>query len=339
MSKQANTKLIGGFVIGAVVLLIAGVLLFGSGKLFSHQKKFVLFFEDSVKGLNIGSQVDFRGVNIGTVTDIKIVLNKKDLSLRIPVFIEIEPKRITFDSTETESELTKLAARTGKEKIETFSQLLISRGLKAQLSMQSYVTGQLGIHLDFYPDKDTKLVGAEPSYTEIPTTESSLSALSKTLETIPIAEIADKVEKTLDGIEKLVNSPDLQETLVSLHQTIDQAHAFVRALDSQVMPLATSTRLTLSEAKKLFGNAAQLAHNLDVAIPPLIASLEGTSEAASVTMKDANKAMEGFTGANSPVRYELIKTLNELSAAARSFRVFAEYMQNHPEALIRGKGK
>ena len=96
MSKQANTKLIGGFVIGAVVLIMAGILLFGSGKLFSHQKKFVLFFEDSVKGLNIGSPVDFRGVNIGTVTDIKIVLNKKDLSLRIPVFIEIEPKRIAL---------------------------------------------------------------------------------------------------------------------------------------------------------------------------------------------------------------------------------------------------
>ena len=337
MSKQANTKLIGGFVIGAVVLVISGILLFGSGKLFSHQKKFVLFFEDSVKGLNIGSPVDFRGVNIGTVTDIKIVLNKKDLSLLIPVFIEIEPKRITFDGTE--SDLTKLVGTKGKEKIETFTQLLISRGLKAQLSMQSLVTGQLGIHLDFYPDKETKLVGAEPSYTEIPTTESSLSALSKTLENIPLAVIADKVEKTLDGIEKLVNSSDLQESLVSLHQTIDQAHEFVRALDSQVMPLATSTRLTLSEAKKLFGNAAQLARNLDSSIPPLIASLEGTSEAAGATMTGVNKALEGYAGANSPVRYELIKTLNELSAAARSFRAFAEYMENHPEALIKGKGK
>ncbi len=337
MSKQANTKLIGGFVIGAVVLVISGILLFGSGKLFSHQKKFVLFFEDSVKGLNIGSPVDFRGVNIGTVTDIKIVLNKKDLSLLIPVFIEIEPKRISFDGTE--SDLTKLVGTKGKEKIETFTQLLINRGLKAQLSMQSLVTGQLGIHLDFYPDKETKLVGAEPSYTEIPTTESSLSALSKTLENIPLAVIADKVEKTLDGIEKLVNSSDLQESLVSLHQTIDQAHEFVRALDSQVMPLATSTRLTLSEAKKLFGNAAQLARNLDSSIPPLIASLEGTSEAASATMTGVNKALEGYAGANSPVRYELIKTLNELSAAARSFRAFAEYMENHPEALIKGKGK
>ncbi len=92
MSKQANTKLIGGFVIGAVVLVISGILLFGSGKLFSHQKKFVLFFEDSVKGLTVGSPVDFKGVNIGTVTDIKIVLNKRGLALLIPVFIEIEPR-------------------------------------------------------------------------------------------------------------------------------------------------------------------------------------------------------------------------------------------------------
>ena len=76
-----------------------------------------------------------------------------------------------------------------------FTQLLISRGLKAQLAMQSFVTGQLGIHLDFYPDKDTRLVGAEPSYTEIPTTESSLSALSKTLETIPSQRLPTRLKK------------------------------------------------------------------------------------------------------------------------------------------------
>ncbi len=337
MSKQANTTLIGGFVIGAVALIVSGILLFGSGKLFSHQRKFVLFFEDSVKGLNIGSSVDFKGVTIGTVTDIKIILNKKDLSLLIPVFIKIEPNRITFDNTQ--SELKELVETQGIENIETFTQLLVSRGLKAQLSMQSLVTGQLGIHLDFYPDRPLRIVGAEPSYTEIPTTESSLSALSKTLENIPLAEIADKVEKTLDGIEKVVNSPELAGTLVSLHETVDEAHAFVKTLDSQVVPLAASTQLTLGEAKKLFGNAAQLARNLDSRIAPLIASLEDTSKAAGATLKSTNTAVEGFAGANSPVRYELLKTLNELSAAARSFRLFAEYLESHPEAVIRGKGK
>ena len=101
MSKQANTKLIGGFVVGAIVLTVAGILLFGSGKFFSHQRKFVLFFEDSVKGLNIGSAVDFRGVNIGKVKDIKVVVAKDDFSLLIPVFIEIDPDRITFESAES----------------------------------------------------------------------------------------------------------------------------------------------------------------------------------------------------------------------------------------------
>jgi paraquat-inducible protein B len=110
-------------------------------------------------------------------------------------------------------------------------------------------------------------------------------------------------------------------------------------LDSQVKPLATSTQLTLSDARKLFGNAAQLARNLDSRIPSLIASLEDTSKAAGETMKGANKAVEGFAGDNSPVRFELIKALNEFSSAARSFRVLAEYLENHPEALIKGKGK
>ena len=218
-------------------------------------------------------------------------------------------------------------------------QLLIDNGLKAQLSMQSLITGQLGIHLDFYPDRPLRLVGAEPSYKEIPTTEFGLAALSKTLENLPLAEIANKVEKTLDAIEKLATSPDLKQSLVSFHQTFDEAHVFLQHLDSQVKPLSTSTQLTLDEAKKFFGNGAQLARNLDSRIPPLIASLEDTSKAAGVTMKTADNAIERYAGANSPVRIELIKTLSEFSAAARSFRVLTEYLENHPEALIKGKGK
>lgn len=334
MSKQANTKIIGAFVVGAVALIVAGILLFGSGKLLSNKKQFVLFFEDSVKGLNVGSPVDFKGVNIGTVTDIRIVLNKEDLSLMIPVFIEIDPARLALGGTE--KEVRKLAEQRGTS---TLVQMLINQGLKAQLAMQSLVTGLLGIHLDFYPDKPLRMVGAQPDFTEIPTSQSSLSALSKTLENIPVAEIADKVSKTLDGIEKLVNSPDLKETVVSLHQTVDQAHAFLQNLDSQVKPLSTSTEHTLSEAKELFANASQLAVNLDSRIPKLLASFEDTSKAAGTTMRDANKVVEGFAGASSPLRTELIKTLNEFSAAARSFRVFAQYLESHPEALIKGKGK
>jgi paraquat-inducible protein B len=111
MSKQANTKMIGGFIVGAIVLVVAGVLLFGSIKWFSKPKKFVLFFNDSVKGFSIGASVDFKGVKVGSVTNIKIVLDK-DLSLRIPVFVELNPKSLTY--TGSKAELTKVL---GSEKI------------------------------------------------------------------------------------------------------------------------------------------------------------------------------------------------------------------------------
>jgi paraquat-inducible protein B len=335
MSKQANTKLIGGFVVGAIVLVVVGVLLFGSGKLFSRQKKFVLFFEGSVKGLNVGAPVDFRGVKVGSVTDIKIVLDDKNLSLRIPVFIEINKEKVSFAGTE--SEIKKLVEKTKEAK--TLVALLINEGLRGQLVMQSYVTGQLGVHLDLFPDKPLRLVGSELGYTEIPTIGSSLSEIAKTLQNIPVAEIAEKVSKTLDGIEKLVNSPDLAETIVALHQTVNAAHALLQNLDGQVKPLSTSAGLTLGEAKKMFADAGRLARELDGRIPGIAAGLDETIKTTGATMRGASKAIDGMAGDNSPVRLEMIRTLNELASAARSLRVLADYIENHPEALLRGKGK
>jgi paraquat-inducible protein B len=335
MSKQANTKLIGAFVVGATVLVVAGILIFGSGRIFSQQRKFVLFFDDSVKGLSIGAPVDFRGVKVGTVTDVKIVLDENDLSLRIPVFIEIKPERFSFAGSQ--SELRKQVLQ--KKGWKTYVEMLIDQGLRAQLVMQSFVTGQLGIHLDFFPDKPIRLVGTEPDYTEIPTVESSLSEIAKTLQNIPVEEIAEKVSKTLDGIEKLVNSPDLQKTIVALHETVNSANSLLQNLDGQVKPLATGAGITLGEARKMFENAGKLARELDARIPVITAGLEETFKTAGMTMQTANKAIDGMTGDNSPVRLELLRSLNELSSAARSLRVLADYIENHPEALVRGKGK
>lgn len=333
MSKQANTKLIGAFVVGALFLVVIGILLFGSGRFFSHQKKFVLFFDDSVKGLNIGAPVDFRGVKVGTVTDMKIVLDEKDLSLRIPVIIEIHPERFSF--AWTPSDLKRMVEKTGTK---NFLEVLVKDGLRAQLAMQSFVTGQLGIHLDFFPDKPVRLNGSEPDYTEIPTVESSMSEITKTLQNIPFEEIGEKVSKTMDGIEKLVNSPELADTIVSLNLSIKALNAFVLNLDSQVKPLSSNARLTMSEARKMFTNAGQLARQLDARIPEVLSTLEATFKTAGVTMQGANKAIDGMTSDSSPVRVELIQALKELGSAARSLRVMTDYLESHPEAIVRGKG-
>jgi len=336
MSKQANTKLNGGFVVGAIVLIVAGVLLFGSGKWLTPQKKFVLFFNDSVKGLSVGAPVDFKGVKVGSVTGIKIVLNRRDLSLGIPVFIELHPKAITFSGSESEMMKEVEAKLKGQQK---FMEYMIDHGLKAQLEMQSLVTGQLGVHLDFYPNDAIRLVGSEPEYTEIPTVPSDLSEFMKTVQNLPLAEIATKVSKALDGIDKLVTSPDLQKTIASLDPTVESAHELLKNLNNQVKPLSSGASVTMDDAKKMLVNASKLMVDLDARVPAIVASLEGALKSADVTMRGADKAIEGIAGSNSPVRQDLIKTLNELAAAARSIRVLADYIENNPQAFIMGKGK
>lgn len=335
MSKQANTKLIGGFVVGAIALIVAGILLFGSGSLFKKHKKFVLFFPDSVSGLNVGAPVDFRGVKVGSVTDIKVVMDKKNLSLTIPVLIEIDQGKVALAGSGEEL-ASSLATNNGRQ---TLYQLLIDRGLRAQLSMVSLITGQLGIHLDFFPGTTAKLVGAEPEYQEIPTIESPFSAITKTVQKIPLTQIADKLLETLNETEKIIKSSHLESTLASLNQAVKAAQVLLVNLNNQIKPLARRANGTLDQSKKMFANGAKLTGQINTDLPKIVAQLNETLKSVGVTARGAGGAIDGFTSDNSPVRLQLMATLNELASAARSFRVLAEYLDNHPEAVLRGKGK
>jgi paraquat-inducible protein B len=116
MAKRSNPKLIGGFVIGAIALLIAGILAFGGGQYFSRKEKGVLFFEGSLAGLDVGSPVTFRGVPVGSVTGIVIEYDVTTQSLHIPVYIEVDPQKFEIVS----------GARSTKN-----IQELVARGLRA----------------------------------------------------------------------------------------------------------------------------------------------------------------------------------------------------------------
>src|SRR5208282_1219362 len=130
MSKQASKSLIGAFVLGALVLVVAGIVVFGSDKFFRKVNKNVMFFEGSVKGLQIGAPVMFRGVQIGHVTNIVLEVNAKDLTAFIPVYTEIYPQKIVPIGSNVSYD-------------QRYLQALIDKGLRAQLQLQSFVTGQL----------------------------------------------------------------------------------------------------------------------------------------------------------------------------------------------------
>ena len=335
MSKQANKTVIGGFVVGAVALVVAGILIFGSGKFLAEKETYVMYFKGSVSGLNVGSAVVFRGVKIGSVTNIALYADPADLSIRIPVFIGVKPDKFKIVRGE--------AQRHGPKKI---LELLIKRGLRAQLQMQSMVTGQLMVELDFHPDKPIKLVGADPEYMEIPTIQSSLEGLVKQIERAPIEEILNKLLSAVEGIESIVNSKEVKESIVTLDQTLKDIHKLVLNIDSRIEPLASGIDETMREFGKLarnidgkvgplvssidetVGDIGKLAQDIDAKIDPLVSSIENTVKALGATI-----------GEDSPLIYQLNETLKGLLAAANSIRVLADYLERHPESLIRGKGK
>ena len=327
MSKQASKRLIGVFVLGAVFLVVASIVVFGSGTLFTKSHKNVLFFAGSVKGLQIGAPVVFRGVQIGHVTNIVVEFNEKELMPFVPVYIEVDERRIV-----------PLGDKQSYD--QQFLQSLINKGLKAQLQMQSFVTGQLMVNLDFYPNTPVKLVGLEKRYPEIPTVPSSLEQLTKKLEELPLDEIANRLNETLAGINRLVNSRDLQASIGSLNQLLKNTDALVKNLDSEIKPLASDIRGTTAAARAAFAQAEKTLRFDEGAPGEIALSIKETLSAASATMKETQTAVANLNKIavqNANLGYDISRTLEQTAELARSIRILADYLERHPESLLRGK--
>ena len=348
MSKKANKTAIGGFILGALALIVVGVMIFGSGKFLTKRTPYVMYFEGSVRGLNVGAPLVFRGVKIGAVTDILLVANTDDLSFQIPVFAEVERRHFT---------LTGEGAYDLSPKDQLV--LLVARGLRAQLIKQSMVTGQLIVELDFHRDKPAKLVAGDSEYLQIPTISSGMDDLVKQIEKAPIEDILNHVLSSVDGISKVVNSKEVKESLSSLEQTLKNLNKLVQNIDSRIDPLVATVEETVKDYGKLARNvdrqvkpvisgiveterhANKLVRNVDAQVSRLGSSIEEAAKSAAAALvetKETLNTIKGLTGEDSQMIYQITTTLKELSAAARSIRVWADYLERHPEALLRGKG-
>jgi len=295
MSKQANKTMIGAFVVSAVILAVAGIIIFGSGKMFKKTVKYVLYFDGSINGLNKGSAVVWRGVKIGTVIDITLEANTKDLTIKIPVIIEVDPYIIKTEDGKREYREKNL-------------NILIKNGLKAQLQMQSFVTGMLMIDLDFRPDRPIRLVDTDKIYREIPTIPSTMDSLTKQLSKFPIADMLNKIQSTITGIEKIATSPEILEGIHSMKLTIKDAQKVIKRVDSKVDVLADSIQKVADEATE--------------------------------AIKQARKTLvttENTLGENSEVVKQVNETLREISAAAKAIDNLADYLERHPESILKGK--
>jgi len=327
MSRQASKSLIGAFVLGAAALLIASIVIFGSRTMFAETYRNVLFFEGSVKGLKVGAPVVFRGVEIGQVTAIVLQVDPTNLTGRVPVYIEIYQQSI-------------VPLEGAPRYDEGFLQALIQRGLRAQLQPQSILTGQLMVNLDFHPDSPIRLVGFEHRFPEIPTIPSGMEQLTRKLEDLPIEQIANRLNDTLAGIDGLLNSGDLQASIGSLNQLLKSADGLVTHMDSEIGTLASDVRGTTDAARSLFAQAEKTLR-FDEGVPGQIASgLTGTLSTAQLTLEETRKAIESVNGIatqNANLGYEMSQALHQITELSRSMRALADYLERHPESLLRGK--
>jgi paraquat-inducible protein B len=360
MSRKANVTIIGGFVVGAAALAVAAVIIFGGNRLFSKRPMYVMHFEGSVKGLDVGAPAMFRGVKVGHVKSISIKGEPDGKTFRIPVIVEINPHAVDSDEAMRENPEQEL-------------EHLIEQGLRAKLGIQSLVTGKLLVELGFFPDEKPRMVGDSGKYAEVPTIPSTFEKISQTVQNIPIQDIFNRLSASLKGIERIVNSTDIADSIKNLNQMMSAARRLVESLDErtervthaavgtlgdaqsllhhvdeQVEPIAGDTKTALRSAnqalirvRKTLTLEKGIQRDVIVSIKEMAEAIKKTADAARPAIAVGEKALENIgtlTAKDSNANYRIQHMLKELSLAARAIRIWAEYLERHPEALIRGKG-
>jgi paraquat-inducible protein B len=331
MNKKISPALIGAFVLGATALIVIAILVFGSGRLFRNTREFVLYFDGSVNGLRVGAPVKIKGVEIGSVKDIRLQLDQGAELNKIPVIVEIDLEKLTSRGS------VRAAAAAMDRK--TLQKVVVDRGLRGQLEMESLVTGLLYVSFDFFPGTPINLVqkaNADNKYPEIPTVptafqqaKDAVTQIVNKLEEIDFKTIVASLNETVTGINHTVNSPDLEASIRSLRQTMPK-------LDAAVVKIGDLAGTLNENVKTLSTDLEQTSGDTRVALKQATAALKQTEE----TMKRAEAAVaniETISDQDSTVNYQLVRGLKEVSAAARSLRGLTSYLERNPRSLIFGR--
>jgi paraquat-inducible protein B len=335
MSSRINPTLIGAFVLGSLILGLGAIFLLSNGSLSHQSVLFILYFEGDVKGLQVGSPVNFRGVKVGQVESMTIAYSKASGVFRIPVIIGVENDRVKMDGVVT-SEAGFLNL-----------QDLIQQGLRARLNLQSLVTGKLQVELDFLPDTPIRLVSTDDRYPEIPTVQSGMEKLAHAIEQFPLERITQRLSKILDNVDQFVEKGELNRLITSLVLITERLEKVSKLLDQQTPVILENSNHVLKQADHTLEEIAHTANNAQAFITKAekelaqaMASWDKTmssGDEAIVKVGDLAESAKYIIHQDSEIMKQLNQTLLELGAAARSIRIMSEYLERHPEALIQGK--
>ncbi len=267
---------------------------------FTRKLQFVMYFNGSVRGLSPGAPLEFKGIQIGSVLDVRLEFNTEETSFRIPVLVEIEPDRIVDRSTDA-------GTMSSREMLQT----LVDRGLRARLATGSLLTGQLFVELNMYPDTPAVYVGDNTTlHPELPTIPGAFEAMTESiqtfmakLETVDVEEMGNDIIGILNGTNELLNKGENEATVTDLQASMRSLKNILQNVES------AGIDETIQSANQVLGNVDDTLKLLDQVLTP-----------------------------NSPLQYNIIQVTGELEETAKALRSLVEMLQRQPQAVIFGRG-
>lgn len=321
MSKKANPASIGLFIVIGVGLGVSGMLLFSSSRLFSRTREVIVYFDQSLNGLNEGAPVKYRGVTIGSVKRTMVHFNQATNDYSMPVILELQEKLLRRRMGDT---VMAFSDETLEDRIKS--------GLRATLQTESLVTGVLYIDMWLNPDAPTPVFHQlKKRYPEIPTEPTQIQAmfnnlasldlkgmgtnmhallvnLNAVLTDLDMAQINAGITNVLHSVDRLAASPEINSNLAVLHTTLEQYRALGEKLNNRLDPLADSLTNSLAEANRSLQELRGAVENLRTMLAP-----------------------------DSPLRNGLELNLQQLASAAQSLAALTEFLNRHPNAIVVGR--
>ena len=303
------------------MLGVGGIILFSSWKIFATTEKYILYFDASVEGLNPGDPVRFRGVTVGSVVETLIHHNQVAGDTHMPVIIEVD-----------ESLIRKKTDLTINLSDEASFERMLQQGMRGTLQAQNLVTSVLYVELDILPHAPAPTFHqVKKEYKEIPTVPtqiqtlidklanldftramdqliSVLARLDSSLADLKVAEINNGLTKLLASVNQVVRSPDLTNSLDSLHRTLDEYRLLSEKVRARIDPLADGADDTLKEAR-----------------------------ATLVELRQSLQNVRDLLAPEAPLRRDFSATMDELAEAARSIGALADFLNRNPNALLSGR--
>lgn len=337
MSKKASPLLIGSFVVGGLALVALALIVVAGGELFQRKERAVMYFKNSIYGLEVGAPVVFRGVRVGNVESIGVFYDKDSDDYLIPVRAELEGDAIRGLDGKRAGAAAALPE-------------LVKRGLRAQLSMQSLLTGQLYVDLDLRPDQERATRGKPNGVIEIPTTATAIQNLKNQLDGIDFRRLVDDVSAIAGSARAVLAGPELKQAMDDLAQITSNVRKLTGKVEQRFDPLAEKATGALGSTERAMGKlgaaadgvndtarslntSAQQLNTLLAPDSPLVRDVRSAADQLAQTAASLRRG----TAEDSQLMRNTERALQDVSRASRALKELAEMLERHPESLVRGR--